>query len=72
MTIMEGVTEYAEGYPVELIKKIGIYESATPVEKWVGHGRLVIQALNEGGNNCTSVDVLELIAWLRTNRPDLL
>ena len=72
MTIMEGVTEYAEGYPVELVQADGIYESFTPKEKWVGNGRLVIRALNEGGNNCTSVDVVELIAWLRANRTDLL
>jgi hypothetical protein len=32
----------------------------------------VVRAVNEGGHNSTEVDVLQLIAWLKLRRPDLL
>lgn len=56
--IMEGVTEYLEGYPVSLRAS----ESGT----------LHVVAVNEGGYNSTRVDLLQLISWLRKNRPELL
>jgi len=56
---MAGVREYCECKRVEL----GMHEDS---------GRLVVRAWNEGGSNCTEVDVLELVAWLKQNRPDLL
>lgn len=49
---MAGVREHDEGFPVELCRD----------EKTE---RLVIRAFNEGGNNCTSVDLLDLVAWLQ-------
>jgi hypothetical protein len=33
-------------------------------------GKLIL--LNEGGCNSTTIDVRELVAWLRANRPELL
>jgi hypothetical protein len=57
MSIMEGVKEYSEGMVVELV---------------VHKGRLVIRAYNEGGYNCTDVDALQLVGWLRVHRPDIL
>ena len=59
MAVMEGVTEYSEGYEVELLQT-------------KGNGRWVIMAVNQGGFDSTSVDVINLIAWLRANRPELL
>ena len=56
--IMHGVTEYAEGLDVKL--------------QMEDNGRLIVSARNEGGFNGTSVDLLELLAWLRANRPDLI
>ena len=56
--ILEGVNEYCEGMPVELAE--------------TSLGRLVIRAKNECGYNGTDVDLLELIAWLKKNRPDML
>jgi hypothetical protein len=56
--IMHGVTEYAEGLDVRL--------------QLEDNGRPIVSAYNEGGFNGTSVDLLELLAWLRANRPDLL
>jgi hypothetical protein len=56
--IMHGVTEYAEGLDVKL--------------QMEDNGRLIISAKNEGGYNGTSVDLLELLAWLRANQPDLM
>lgn len=56
-TIMHGVGECAEGYPVELDESTG---------------RPCIVALNEGQMNSTSVDLWQLLEWLRSHRPDLL
>lgn len=54
---MDGVTEYSEDLPALLEQH---------------NQRWVISALNEGGCNGTMVDVLQLVEWLRKNRPDLL
>lgn len=68
--LMEGVTEYAEGYGVRLVETAGSYVGlGRPRE---GAGRLVIKALNEAGRNCTEVDLLEVLAWVKANRPDLM
>ena len=56
--IMHGVTEYAEGLDVRL--------------QLEDNGRLIVSAYNEGGFNGTSIDLLELLVWLRNNRPDLI
>jgi hypothetical protein len=58
-TVMKGVTEYCEGMDVCLIEISG-------------QTRLAVKAYNEAGFNSTQVDVLELIDWLKTHRPDLL
>ncbi len=62
MSIMSDVTEYAEGFDVELVQ--GNIHSQ--------RGRWIVKAWNEGGNNTTEVDVEQLVAWLKANRPDLL
>ena len=69
---MDGVTEYAEGMPVILTQTDGVDDPWIPKDQRVGRGRLVVQAKNEGGFNCTHVDILQLVAWLKANRPDLL
>ena len=56
--IMHGVTEYAEGLDVRL--------------QLEDNGRPIVSAYNEGGFNGTSIDLLQLLAWLRANRPDLI
>ncbi len=56
---MLGVREYRDGRPVEL--------GRTPIT-----GRLVVVAVPDDGYCCTEVDLLDLIAWLHRNRPDLL
>ncbi len=71
-TLMEGVTEYAEGYPVWIVATHGTYVYGTPDSERPGHGRLAIHAKNEAGCNCTEVDLLELLAWVKAHRPDLL
>jgi len=58
---MDGVSEYCEGDYVHL--------TTTEV---AGTEKLVIKAMNEGGHNWTEVDLLDLIAWLKANRPELL
>ncbi len=63
---MEGVMEYCENDPVFLLTREAdeFYQD--------GHGRLVISATNEGGYNSTQVDLLQLIQWIKNNRPELL
>ena len=56
-TEMTGVVEYEEEMPVELVQR---------------QGHWVIRAYNEGGQNHTSVDVAQLLTWLKAYRPDLL
>ena len=48
---LEGVREYAEGFPVELWRD-------------GKNGRLVIRAWNEAQCNCTDVDLWDLMDWL--------
>jgi hypothetical protein len=31
-----------------------------------------VRAFNQGGYDCTDIDLRQLIAWLRVNRPELL
>ena len=69
---LNGVTEYCEGMPVELIKTTGAYTPETEMDEWPGHGRMVIKAKNEGGHNSTEVDLLELITWIKANHPELI
>ena len=51
------IKEYVEGLPVEILEL---------------NDRLIIQALNEGGNNGTRVDLIDVINWVVSNRPDLI
>ena len=69
---MSGVTEYCERFQVSLKRTSGVHCYLLPEEQWPGHGRLVIQALNEGGHSSTEIDLVQLIEWLRANRPELL
>lgn len=69
---LDGVTEYCEEMPVEIAETAGLYIPGIAPDERPGHGRLVLRARNEGGHNATEVDLLELIAWLKNNRPDLL
>jgi len=55
--VMQGVTEYAEGMDVEL--------------RWE-KGLPVIYAQNKAGYNCTMVDLVELLTWVKLNKPELL
>lgn len=69
---MTGVSEYGEDMPVVLCESKGRYEIIDDKETRKGEGRLVIRAFNEAGCNCTDVDLLELIGWLKENKPELL
>lgn len=62
------IREYAEKLSVK-IKKIDKYlVKENPDSK----NRLVIHAKNEGGYNCTEVDLLDVIQWVKENKPELL
>jgi len=58
-SVRTDIREYAEGYCVS-------------IETDQEHDRLVIVALNEGGFNGTSVDLLDVLQWVRVNQPELL
>lgn len=69
-TICHGVREYGEGYPVKIATTEGEWADA-PKEQWRGHGRLVVSAENEGGYNGTEVDLLELLACVKREMPEV-
>jgi len=54
---MQGVKDYEEGMDVQLV-----YEK----------GRPVVLAMNEAGQCCTRVDLIQLLDWVRDNMPELL
>ncbi len=58
MTDAKGVREYAEGLTVQI---------GTPE----GEDRLVVHAMNDGGYNCTDVDLLDLLAYVRREMPEV-
>lgn len=62
------IREYREGYDVEIVpvsdSKIGNNPELM--------GRPVILALNECGHNCVEVDLLDVIEWIKENKPELL
>ena len=69
---MVGVREYAEGYAVKLVTTSGSFDGRKPECDWPGHGRIAVRAMNEGGCACTEIDLLDLISWVKANRPDML
>jgi hypothetical protein len=69
--LLDGVREYCEEMDVEIRATTGMYRIGLPDESCPGYGRLVVKALNEGGYNSTEVDLLELLAWVKKNMPDV-
>jgi len=69
--VMDGVIEYNESYPVRMVTTIDRYGSRDIRAEWDGVGRIVVQAKNEGGHNCTDVDLRQLLSWVAANKPDL-
>ena len=62
---MDGVTEYAEKYPVEIcIEDPSNHNGLT-------EPRIGFRAYNEGRYNCTVIDAVELLTWMKKNRPDI-
>ncbi len=56
---MAGVREYGEGFP--------------PWIEWdEGKERWTLNASNECGHNSTSIDLIDLLRWLKDNQDDLL
>ncbi|HUW08737.1 MAG TPA: hypothetical protein VM537_03365 [Anaerolineae bacterium] len=72
--VMEGVREYAEDFEVKLAEADGPTHQYGGAEQRDSSGfpRAVIEATNEGGCNGTQVDLLDLIAWLKAHKPELL
>ena len=69
---MTGVREYCEQYPVALVLVSPHAERPEYGPLPTEGPRWCVQAMNEGGHNSTSIDLLDLIQWLRANRPELL
>lgn len=62
--VMTGVREYNEGHDVKLMR------CNTDIND--PEMRLCVVAVTEGGWSATRVDLLDLIAWIKTNHPELL
>jgi hypothetical protein len=60
VAVMEGVRNYDEDTP---------FLSTKVLED--GSKRLTICAPTEGGYNCTDIDLLDLLDWVKKNRPEL-
>ena len=56
-TVLDGVKEYEEHYDVELQ-----YQAERPV----------VVAFNEGYHNQTKVDLIQLLKWVKNNKPELM
>lgn len=70
-TIKTDVREYVEGYEVELKIRYeldDIWEKYNPDIKY----RWTIEALNEGGYNRVSIDLKQLLRWVKKHKPELL
>jgi len=63
------IHDYAEGLPVEITT---LNPKDTYPEGLLKRPRLVIKALNEGGCNCTLVDLIDVLRWVKENKPELL
>ena len=61
--IMDGVTEYEEGMEVKLV-----YQKDRHTKK----ERYMVLAMNEAGHCCTRVDLIQLLDWVKTNKPELM
>ena len=48
------------------------YSESYPVRLGIASGNLVVLAINEGGYNCTAVDLRQLLRWVAKNAPELL
>lgn len=61
------IREYAEEEPVKIYKRVAVQGIDRK-----GVGRWVIGARNEGGYNGTEVDLLDVLDWVKQNKPELL
>lgn len=67
------IREYSEGMPVTMGEVVlDTYGVKQFPHMKIGDRRLVVVAANEGGYNCTQVDLLDVLEWVGANRPDLL
>lgn len=55
---LTGVTEYSENMDIEIDRN--------------DNNKLVIRAYNQGGHDCTEIDLLELVFFLKKNMPSIL
>lgn len=58
MELTTDITEYGEGYPVKIHKE-------------EDNDRIVVTAFNEGTYNSTSIDLLELLKYVKSNLPEI-
>jgi hypothetical protein len=61
--IMDDVTEYEEGMEVKLV-----YQKDEQTKK----ERYMVLAKNEAGHCCTRVDLIQLLDWVKINKPELI
>ena len=69
---MVEIREYGDGGDVEITEAELDEYGTRSTEFKQGDKRFVIIATNEGGHNNTLVDLLDVIAWVKENKPELL
>ena len=66
------IGEYSEGLTVEIDCITLTDRDSTQRGHPIGSRRWVVRAFNEAGFNQTNVDIVDLVEWLRENKPELL
>ncbi len=70
---MVSIREYGSRLKVDVKEEIISSHTQRAFPELVeGETRLVVQAFNAGGWDSTSVDLLDVLAWVQKNRPELL
>lgn len=67
------VREYSEEMAVEIkrLKTGDEYKPSEQHKEGYDNQRYVVKAYNEAGYNCTEVDILDLITYIKSNIPEL-
>lgn len=58
------MTERFDGFKIATLSDVREHAEGLPVELWLmANGRTVVRCWNECGNNCTDLDLRDLLDW---------
>ena len=69
---MMEIREYNEEMRVEIEFLLPDKFDSETVKNNLGNGRWIIRAYNEGGHNSVDIDLVDIIDWVKENKPELL